>query len=238
MRHLAALGAASARSRRATAPTARDGRSTSTIPRTTSSSSRARRRLRRRARPRPYRRRRHLPLRDLKTLLARATPRARATALAGLAAPSARGARGRAHGAGRPAARAFLDEAVVPYEDGRGHAPHRRPPRRGGVRAGRAPHRRRLPRLAARRRDATPRRSRALAPGLTPEMAAAVSKLMRNQDLVLAARKCRVVTRFRNTHRPARAALGAPAAQPPDRRPARHRRLASSTACSTAAATR
>ncbi len=30
-------------------------------------------------------------------------------------------------------------------------------------------------------------------------MAAAVSKLMRNQDLILAARKCRVVTRFRNT---------------------------------------
>ena len=39
----------------------------------------------------------------------------------------------------------------------------------------------------------------ALAPGLTPEMAAAVSKLMRNQDLVLAAKKCRVVTAFRNT---------------------------------------
>lgn len=38
-----------------------------------------------------------------------------------------------------------------------------------------------------------------LAPGLTPEMAAAVSKLMRNQDLVLAARKCRVVTAFRTT---------------------------------------
>jgi ethanolamine ammonia-lyase large subunit len=38
-----------------------------------------------------------------------------------------------------------------------------------------------------------------LAPGLTPEMVAAVSKLMRNQDLILAARKCRVVTRFRNT---------------------------------------
>jgi ethanolamine ammonia-lyase large subunit len=37
------------------------------------------------------------------------------------------------------------------------------------------------------------------APGVTPEMAAAVSKLMRNQDLVLAARKCRVVTRFRDT---------------------------------------
>ncbi len=39
----------------------------------------------------------------------------------------------------------------------------------------------------------------ALAPGVTPEMAAAVSKLMRNQDLILAARKAEVVTRFRNT---------------------------------------
>ena len=38
-----------------------------------------------------------------------------------------------------------------------------------------------------------------LRPGLTPEMAAAVSKLMRHQDLILVARKCRVVTRFRNT---------------------------------------
>ena len=35
--------------------------------------------------------------------------------------------------------------------------------------------------------------------GLTPEMVAAVSKLMRNQDLVLAARKCRVVSAFRTT---------------------------------------
>lgn len=39
----------------------------------------------------------------------------------------------------------------------------------------------------------------ALAPGLTPEMAAAVSKICRNQDLVLIAQKCRVVTKFRNT---------------------------------------
>jgi ethanolamine ammonia-lyase large subunit len=38
-----------------------------------------------------------------------------------------------------------------------------------------------------------------LARGLTPEMAAAVSKLMRNQDLMAVARKLRVVTRFRNT---------------------------------------
>ncbi len=39
----------------------------------------------------------------------------------------------------------------------------------------------------------------ALAPGLTPEMAAAVSKLMRIQDLILIGHKCRVVTAFRNT---------------------------------------
>ena len=37
------------------------------------------------------------------------------------------------------------------------------------------------------------------ASGITPEMAAAVSKIMRNQDLISVARKCRVVTRFRNT---------------------------------------
>ena len=40
---------------------------------------------------------------------------------------------------------------------------------------------------------------KAVAPGLTPEMVAAVSKIMRNQDLILAAAKCQVVTRFRNT---------------------------------------
>jgi ethanolamine ammonia-lyase large subunit len=39
----------------------------------------------------------------------------------------------------------------------------------------------------------------ALAWGLTPEMVAAVSKLMRNQDLIAVARKCRVVTSFRDT---------------------------------------
>jgi hypothetical protein len=38
-----------------------------------------------------------------------------------------------------------------------------------------------------------------IAPGVTPEMAAAVSKLMRNQDLVLVASKIRVRTAFRNT---------------------------------------
>ncbi len=39
----------------------------------------------------------------------------------------------------------------------------------------------------------------ALAPGITPEIAAATAKLMSNQDLILAAKKCRVVTAFRST---------------------------------------
>lgn len=39
----------------------------------------------------------------------------------------------------------------------------------------------------------------ALAPGITPEMAAAVSKIMRHQDLILVAKKCNVITAFRNT---------------------------------------
>ena len=39
----------------------------------------------------------------------------------------------------------------------------------------------------------------ALSPGITPEMAAAVSKLMSNQDLIRVAAKCRVVTAFRDT---------------------------------------
>ncbi|WP_415880167.1 ethanolamine ammonia-lyase subunit EutB [Methylomonas sp. TEB] len=39
----------------------------------------------------------------------------------------------------------------------------------------------------------------AISAGLTPEMVAAVSKIMRNQDLIAVARRCRVVTRFRST---------------------------------------
>jgi ethanolamine ammonia-lyase large subunit len=38
-----------------------------------------------------------------------------------------------------------------------------------------------------------------LASGVTPEMAAAVSKLMRNQDLIQVAKKCQVTSAFRNT---------------------------------------
>ena len=46
---------------------------------------------------------------------------------------------------------------------------------------------------------ATAERLSALAPGLMPEMIAAVSKLMRAQDLIYVASKVRVVTRFRTT---------------------------------------
>ena len=47
--------------------------------------------------------------------------------------------------------------------------------------------------------NATTQTLAALAPGLTPEMVAAVSKICRLQDLILIARKCQVVTRFRST---------------------------------------
>ena len=47
--------------------------------------------------------------------------------------------------------------------------------------------------------SATEKSLSALAPGLTPEIVAAVSKICRVQDLVLISQKCRVITRFRNT---------------------------------------
>jgi ethanolamine ammonia-lyase large subunit len=46
---------------------------------------------------------------------------------------------------------------------------------------------------------ATERSLTVLAPGLTPEIVAAVSKICRVQDLVLISQKCRVVSKFRNT---------------------------------------
>ncbi|WP_394130649.1 ethanolamine ammonia-lyase subunit EutB [Marinobacter nauticus] len=47
--------------------------------------------------------------------------------------------------------------------------------------------------------NASPEMLARLRPGLTPEMVAAVSKLMRNQDLILVAQKCQITTAFRNT---------------------------------------
>ena len=83
---------------------------------------------------------------------------------------------------------------------------------------------------------ATPECLRALAPGLTPEMVAATSKIMRNQDLIAAARKVEVVTRFRNTIgvRGTMAARLQPNHPPPTIRAASRRR--SSTGSASAAA--
>ena len=47
--------------------------------------------------------------------------------------------------------------------------------------------------------DANTEKLQKLAMGLTPEMVAAVSKIMRNQDLIYVASKCEVITQFRNT---------------------------------------
>ena len=135
---------------------------------------------------------------DLKTLLARATPLRSGDALAGIAAASAEERMAARFALADLPLTAFLNEALVPYETDEvtrlivdSHDPAAFAPVAhltvGGLRDW----------LLADLADAAT--LTALAPGLTPEMAAAVSKLMRNQDLILAARKCRVVTRFRNT---------------------------------------
>ena len=135
---------------------------------------------------------------DLKTLLAKATPARSGDALAGIAAESEEErALARMALADVPLPR-FLEEPLIPYEDDE------------------------ITRLIVDTHDAqafaairsltvgsfrewlldpatTTETLAEAAPGITPEMAAAVSKLMRNQDLILAAQKCRVVTRFRNT---------------------------------------
>jgi ethanolamine ammonia-lyase large subunit len=134
---------------------------------------------------------------DLRDLLAKATPPRSGDQLAGVAAGSAEERAAAQHALADLPLAHFLDEAVVPYEacavtrllfdshDKVAFAPisHLTV---GGFRDW----------LLS---DAAPETLAALAPGLLPEMAAAVSKLMRNQDLVLAARKCRVVTAFRST---------------------------------------
>jgi ethanolamine ammonia-lyase large subunit len=135
---------------------------------------------------------------DLKTLLAKASPLRSGDQLAGLAAGSLQEMMAARLALADLPLRTFLDEALIPYEADE------------------------VTRLIVDRHDASAFRPVAsltvggfrdwlcseaataaalarLAPGITPEMAAAVSKLMRNQDLILVARKCRVVTRFRNT---------------------------------------
>jgi ethanolamine ammonia-lyase large subunit len=135
---------------------------------------------------------------DLRELLAKATPLRSGDVLAGLAAGSAEECvAARFALADLPLAH-FLSEQVVPYEDDEvtrlivdthdaaAFAPVR------SLTVGEL-------RDWLLSDDATGDRLAELAPGLTPEMAAAVSKLMRVQDLIAAAAKIRVVTRFRTT---------------------------------------
>src|SRR5918993_854265 len=135
---------------------------------------------------------------DLTDLLAKASPPRSGDALAGIAAASAEETVAAKMALADLPLRRFLSEAVVPYEADE------------------------VPRLILDGHDepafdavahltvggfrdwllseaATTEVLGRLAPGLTPEMAAAVSKIMRNQDLILAASRARVVTRFRNT---------------------------------------
>ncbi len=135
---------------------------------------------------------------DLKALLAKASPPRSGDTLAGLAAGSAQErVAARTALAEVPLAR-LLAEPLIPYEadevtrlivdthDAAAFAPVK-DLTVGELREWLLDYQTDAPRLAA------------LAPGLTPEMVAAVTKLMRNQDLVLVASKCRVTTRFRNT---------------------------------------
>jgi ethanolamine ammonia-lyase large subunit len=135
---------------------------------------------------------------SLKTLLAKASPLRSGDQLAGVAAATEEERAAAKMALASVPLRTFLNEAVIPYEDDEvtrlivdDHCAHAFAPIShltvGDFRNW----------LLS---DSTD--SAALvqvAPGLTPEMVAAVSKLMRNQDLILAARKRPVITRFRNT---------------------------------------
>ncbi|CAB3752532.1 ethanolamine ammonia-lyase subunit EutB [Paraburkholderia humisilvae] len=135
---------------------------------------------------------------DLKSLLAKASPLRSGDQLAGVAAASEEERVAAKMALADVPLRTFLNEALVPYEDDEvtrlvvdTHSPdafaeisHLTV---GDFRNW----------LLATSTD-TAALERVTA-GLTPEMVAAVSKLMRNQDLIVAARKRPVVTRFRNT---------------------------------------
>jgi ethanolamine ammonia-lyase large subunit len=134
----------------------------------------------------------------LATLLAKASPRRSGDELAGIAAGSEEERVAAKLALAQVPLAAFLQEALIPYESDEitrlildTHAPHAFAEIShlsvGEFRDW----------LLADTTD-TETLTR-VAAGLTPEMVAAVSKLMRNQDLILVAKKRPVVTRFRNT---------------------------------------
>ena len=135
---------------------------------------------------------------DLKTLLAKATPARSGDALAGIAAASAEERVAAQMALANLPLERFLEEFVIDPEEDEvtrlaltAHDAGAFDPVRhltvGGLRDW----------LLAYQTGAA--QLTALAPGLMPEMAAAVSKLMRIQDMVLVARKCCVVSALRNT---------------------------------------
>ncbi|AXY74531.1 ethanolamine ammonia-lyase subunit EutB [Paraflavitalea soli] len=135
---------------------------------------------------------------DLRTVLAKATPFRSGDALAGLTAGSYEERVAAQMALADIPLRDFLQQAIIPYEtdevtrlimdthDASAFAPI------GHFTVGQF-----RDWLLSDAAD-TPT-LQALAPGLTPEMTAAVSKLMRNQDLISVARKVEVITQFRNT---------------------------------------
>jgi ethanolamine ammonia-lyase large subunit len=136
--------------------------------------------------------------RDLKDLMAKATPLRAGDQLAGVAAESAEQRVVAQMALAELPLTRFLDEAVVPYEDDEvtrlildGHDAQAFAPVRhltvGDFRNWLLGD------------DADSVTLARLAPGLMPEMVAAVSKIMRNQDLILVASRCRVTSAFRNT---------------------------------------
>ena len=135
---------------------------------------------------------------DLRDLLAKATPPRSGDVLAGIAAESAEQRVAAQFALADLPLAHFLDDQVVPYEQ---DEVTRLIVDTHDAAAFAAVHSLTVGEL----RDwllsdeATAQQIASLATGLTPEMAAAVSKLMRVQDLIAAAAKMRVVTRFRTT---------------------------------------
>jgi len=135
---------------------------------------------------------------SLRELLAKASPLRSGDQLAGLAAASAVERAAAQHALADVPLSEFLRESLVPYESDEvtrlildSHVAAAFAPVRD-LSVGQF-------REWLLRYETTGAQLAALAPGLTPEMVAAVSKLMRHQDLVLVASKCEVVSRFRNT---------------------------------------
>ena len=139
---------------------------------------------------------------SLADLLAKATPARSGDELAGIAATSAQQRVAAQMSLADLPLSHFLNEAVIPYETDEVTRLIQDTSRTPAATAAFAP----ISSLTVGElRDhllsnaATPATLAALAPGLTPEIAAAVSKLMRLQDLILVARKISVVTKFRTT---------------------------------------